>query len=304
MAKRKRDRAFWESAFLNNRTYQYYYNRLFNLYVSTFEWDNLEPSVNERFLEMCLFSGGKSVVFKDEVLGLLALRSADAGPLNIYNIPTIRNAYASNGYNKTVNEGDSVLIYDNYAHLSPMPDIEMFSKRLYDLDRTIDVNAKAQKTPVIISCDEEERLTLENLMKQYEGNIPFIFGSSSLRTSGIKVLNTEAPFLCDRLYTLKTQIWNEALTYIGIPSVSEKRERRITSEVDNDMGGVFASRYTRLEARREGCEKVNAMFDTNWSCHFRDGAYEDCEEVLEEMREDKDKIEDEIGLDKEAGVNE
>lgn len=301
---KKKDRAFWESAFLNNRTFQYYYNRLLNHYVSTFEWDNLDPSVNERFMELCMFTGGKTCVFNDEVMGMLALRSADAGPMSIYNIPTVRNAYASNGYSKMVNESDSVLIYDNYAHLSPMPDIEMFAKRLYDLDRTIDVNAKAQKTPIIITCDESERLTMENLMMKYDGNIPFIFGHSGMNVKGINVIKTDAPFLCDRLYTLKTQIWNEALTYIGIPAVAEKKERRIITEVGGEMGGVFASRYTRLEARLEGCEKVNSMFDKNWGCHFRSGAFDECEEIAEEMYENKNELQDEIGKGLEGDVNE
>lgn len=50
----------------------------------------------------------------------------------------------------------------------------MFAKRLYNLDRAIDVNANAQKTPVVIKCTQEERLTLMNLYKQWEGNEPMI----------------------------------------------------------------------------------------------------------------------------------
>lgn len=301
---KKKDRAFWESAFTNNRTFQYYYNRLLNLYISTFEWDNLDPSVSERFMELCLFTGGKCVAFEDEVLGMLALRSADAGPMTVYNIPKNRTAYASNGYTRKLDDTNSVLIYDNYSHLSPMPDIEMFAKRLYDLDRTIDVNAKAQKTPVMVLCDESERLTMENLMMKYDGNQPFIFGQSGMNVKGVQVLKLDAPFIGDRIYTLKTQIWNEALSYIGVPSVSEKRERRVVNEIDNEMGGVFASRNTRLEARLEGCEVVNSMLNKNWSCHFRNGADRECEELVEEMIERRDELQDEIGKEMEGASDE
>ena len=71
--KRKKDLQFCESAIMNNRTYQQYYNRLTELAISMFEWKNLPPSVDERFLEMTLFSDGVAVFFKDDVLGELAL---------------------------------------------------------------------------------------------------------------------------------------------------------------------------------------------------------------------------------------
>ena len=203
---------FCQSLLMNNRTYIQYYNRLTELALSMFEWKNLPQSVDPRFLEMCLFGDGMSVFFEDEVLGFLALQVMIGGKLNVYRIPTDRRAYASNGYNKQLDETNSVIIFNNYLHTNSQLDVEMFSQRLYNLDRAIDVNANAQKTPVLIQCDEAQRLTMVNLYKQYEGNEPFIFGNKSLDVNGIKVLQTGAPFVADKLYQLKTQIWNEALT--------------------------------------------------------------------------------------------
>ena len=180
MGRKKKDSNFWDSALMNNRTYLYYYNRLTELAISMFEWKNLPASVDERFLELTLFSDGVAIFFKDEVLGELALQTTTRGKLNVYRIPTERRAYASNGYNQDLNEENSVLIYNNYLHNNSMCEIEMFAKRLYNLDRIIDVNVNAQKTPVLLQCDEQERLTMNNLYMQYEGNMPFIFGSKNL----------------------------------------------------------------------------------------------------------------------------
>lgn len=268
---KKRKTSFGESLYLNNRTYLQYYNRLTELALSQFEWKNLPSSIDPRFLEMCLYADGMCIFFEDEVLGYLAIQTMIGGKLNVYRIPKQRRAFASNGYNRELDETNSVLIFNNYLHTNSMLDVEMFSKRLYNLDRAIDVNANAQKTPVLIQCDEDQRLSMMNLYKQYEGNEPFIFGNKALDTNGIKVLQTGAPYVADKLYELKTQYWNEALTYLGISNINtSKKERMITEEVGRNQGGVVASRYSRLESRREACRKINEMFGLNIWCDYRE----------------------------------
>lgn len=280
MAKRKRDLQFCESAMMNNRTYLQYYNRLTELAVSMFDWKNVPDTIDVRFLEMCLFGDGMAIFFKDDVLGFLALQTTIGGELNVYRIPTKRRAYAQNGYNIDLDESNSVIIFNNFLHTNSLLDIEMFSKRLYNLDRAIDVNANAQKTPVLIMCDETERLTMKNLYKQYEGNEPFIFGNKALNAKGLTVLKTDAPYVADKLYQLKTQIWNEALTYLGISNTNiTKKERMISDEVIRNMGGVIASRYSRLEARRQAAEQINKMFGLDISVDYR----EDFRELDDEL---------------------
>ena len=106
---------------------------------------------------------------------------------------------------------------------------------------------------------------------QYQGNMPFIFADKSLNTNGLTVLKTDAPYVCDKLYTLKTQIWNEALTYLGISNINiQKKERLITDEVTRNQGGTIASRYSRLNARRDACKQINAMFGLDIWCDYRE----------------------------------
>ena len=285
---RKRDTQFGESAYMNNRTYMQYYHRLTELALSMFEWQNLPKTVDQRFLEMCLFSDGMCVFFEDEVLGYLGLRCMIGGKLNVYQIPTDRRAYATNGYQKELDGTNSVIIFNNYLHTNSMLDVEMFSKRLYNLDRAIDVNANAQKTPVLIQCDESQRLTMKNLYKQYEGNEPFIFGSKGLDANGLKVLQTGAPYVADKLYELKTQIWNEALTYLGISNINVvKKERMITDEVTRNQGGTVASRYSRLESRRQACKQINEMFGLDIWVEYRED-FQDVEEQENENEEEEE----------------
>ena len=285
MGRRKRDREFWESADLNNASYIQYYDRLTELSISMFEWRNLPDTVDPRFLELTLFANGMAVFFKDEVEDYLALQCAISGPLNVYRIPIIRRAYAVNGYNRELNDTNSIIIYNNMLHKNSMLDVRMFARELYNLDRAISVNANAQKTPILIRCNENERLTVENLYMDYDGNKPVIFGDRGLTANAISVLKTDAPYVADKLYTLKTQKWNEALTYLGISNVNiTKRERLITDEVTRNQGGTIASRYSRLQSRRMACEQINKMFGLNIQCDYR----EDFQEIVD--AEDSDSI--------------
>ena len=290
---RRKDREFWESSAMNNSTYQHYYNRLTELSISMFEWKNLPPSIDVRYLETVLHSKGVAVFFKDDVMGELALPVALGGDFDVYRIPKERRAYASNGYQMELTNENSVLIYNNYLHSNSISDIEMFAKRLYNLDRAIDVNANAQKTPVLIKCDETQRLTMKNLYMQYDGNMPFIFGDKQLNTQGFQVLKTDAPYVADKLYTLKTQVWNEALTYLGISNINvTKKERLITDEVTRNQGGTVASRYSRLQSRREAVDKINEMFGLNIEVNYR----EDFQQVGD------DTIADDVGTETIGGV--
>lgn len=275
----------WESAWLNSATYSQYYNRLFELAINMYEWKNLPDSVDERFLELTLFTKGMAVFFRDEVMGELALNCTINGRLDVYGIPINRRAFAVNGYQKNLTAADSVIIYNNYTHTNSMLDVEMYARRLYEIERTMDVNVKAQKTPTLIKGTEAQMLTLKNLYMQYEGNEPFIYGDKSLDLSGIDVLNTNAPYVADKLNILKRQIWNEALTYLGVEnSNTEKKERLVSDEVTTNLGGVEAQRFCRLNARRKAAEAINKMFNLNIQVDFR----EDKNKENVERKEDKE----------------
>nr|DAU57660.1 MAG TPA: upper collar protein [Caudoviricetes sp.] len=297
MGRRKKTN-FEESLAMNDYTYIQYAYRLMELSISMFEWKNLPEGIDERFLEMVLFTDGQAVFFKDDELGdYLALQCLINGKLNVYRIPINRRAFAVNGYQKQLTDKDSVIIFNNMLHTNSWLDVKMFAKRLYNLDRIIDVNANAQKTPILIKGNEQQRLTLMNLYKEYDGNAPVIFADKSLDMNALQVLSTQAPYVADKIYQLKTQIWNEALTYLGISNVSfQKRERMVSDEVTRSQGGTVASRYSRLNARRQACEQINKMFGLNIDCDFRED-YRFSEEVMDFTKDNQSGEKGNIGDD-------
>ena len=252
------------SMLTNNATYIDYLNRLRLLATSLFTWENLDEVAGfgaSRFLEQSLFDNGRACFVKDDELGFMALKVNPSDKLNVYNLPTKVMAW-SIGYEKNYDFDDVVYIMNNELQLPTSQTINLIAYRLYETERTIDTNLIAQKTPVLIEGDTKTILTLKNVYMQYSGNTPFIFGNKQFDISNkLNVLKTDAPYLIDKLTIHKHELWNEALTYLGIDNANtDKKERLITDEVEsnNDLINFYLNCF--YKTRKQACELINEKF--------------------------------------------
>lgn len=262
---------FESSAFLNTQTFNLWYLRLKEFCINRFEWLNLPETIDHRYIENKLFEQGHVVWFKDEFNEYyLALQAALSGEPDIYDIPTLREIYTANGYTRTRYIDDSVIIYNNYMRTPDVALCKMYAYRIADIERTIDVNVRAQKTPLFISTTETQRLTMSNLFKKYDGNEVLIMGDKRLDPNAIQVINTGAPYVADKLSILKHEYINEFLSCFGFEnSNQDKKERLVANEVASNYGVIEASRNIGLNARKEACKQINQMFGLNIDVQFR-----------------------------------
>ena len=242
---------------------QLIFNILKELFITSFKWVNLPVEVNERYLELALFESGKVAFFEDDEVGFLTLKATLAGNLDVYYEPTKIRVMGGNGYQKELyNKKDTILIYNNFVRDTPTKRISDFAKRIYNLEKTIDINIHAQRTPIIIKCSKKQEFTLKNLYYKYDGFKPVLFVDDEMDLSKFAVMNTTAPFVADKLEEQKRKVWNEALSFIGIENnFSEKTERLTKNEVMVSNGLAIASRNSKLQARQKAVEKINEMFD-------------------------------------------
>lgn len=274
---------------LNFDTFNDYYYRLLNIAISTIKWNNLPLEIDHRFLELTLFEKGFCLFFKEDLIDkYAALPCMINGELNIYRIPFLRRAYAVNGYQKDRDAYNSVIIFDNYARVLPINTLELYARRLTEVERAIDVNIKSTKTPLIIICDESQVLTMKNTIKKYDENVPFIFGKPTLDESKIEVLNTKSELISEKLVSLKNEYWAEAMQFLGVEvQTNEKKERLISAEATGSLGNIAAHRFTRISARMDACKKINEMFGLNISCEFREEMNVDMRLPVREKGEDE-----------------
>lgn len=256
--------------FLNAYTQVNYLYRLKEYAINCFEWLNLPDTVDARFIENELFDKGRINFFKDKTLGYLCLPVNERGPINIYNEPTIKDIYASDGFRRHRTIKNSVTIYNNFLKTPTFMTINLYSIRLAEVQRTIDINMLAQKTPVTIICPENERLAFKNIFKQITGNKPVIWGTSELNMDNYKVLDTKAPYVIDKLTLYKHDLWNEVMTFLGVNNANQdKKERLVESEVGANDEQIEQARFNMLDARKIACKKINKMFGLNIDVKFR-----------------------------------
>lgn len=270
---KKQTAQFYDSLFDALSYQSFYRDRLTDIALSCVKWKNLPEEIDPRFLEWCLFYDGMAIFFKDDITEkFVCIQVMPSGQFNMYRIPKERTAYAVNGYqNSDLNETNSVIIYNNLLRKPSVQDIEIYAKKLTNIDLTLNVNVNAQKTPIAIICDETQRLTFQQLYQNYAGNMPFIFGDKGLNLDNVKSINTQADYKGEELNKLKTDIWNEALTYLGVSNVQyQKKERINTEEINRSMGGAFASRRSRIKARQNAVEEINKMFGLSIEVDFED----------------------------------
>lgn len=253
-----KNKEFWETKKLNNRTYLDFYERLMELSINMFEWVNLPDTMDERYLELALFARGKAVIFKDPVMGYLSLNVMYGGRLNIYEEPIERTAYSvGREYNYPLTEDNSVIVYNNRLRTPSMLTIENYAMRLYEIQRAIDTNVKQQKTPFFVKGSEEQMLSLRNVYSQYSGNMPVIMVDESFKADEMMVFQTPAPYVADSLQTLLKMTWADVYTYLGIENnVSDKKERLVSGEVDSSLAVVEANRLTKLNARKAALNRT------------------------------------------------
>lgn len=254
----------------NNLSLVNYFLWLKGLAVSMFEWQDLPPTVNARYLEESLFTHGKLLFFNDETKGFLALKCSAHSDVNVYGEPL---KYFVNEYNysNTVAARDSVLIRNNDLEYATQYQVAAFAHRLNNTERTIDVNMNAQKTPVLILCDDKQLLTVKNIYAKYEGNTPVIIADKNVFTpESFRVLKTDAPYIIDKLDVHKMNLWNEALTYLGINNANtDKRERLIVDEVNANKEHVNMNATFMLKTREKACEEINNMFGLSVSVRMK-----------------------------------
>lgn len=269
-----RNYKFKDSAIVNDATYFDFLYRFKRIALSMFEWVNLPSSMNERYLEMCLYYTGQASLLHDKKYGFINTKCTSNGDLSIYGLPNKLHCFSYdfqadrmlytglNPINKFGENEECILVMNNWDRIPTSNMMELFAWRLYLAQRTCDVNISSQRFPVMVVGDDKQRLMLENLYNQYDGNQPFIFGNKNqLSDDMLKAIRTDAPYVADKITDYKKEIFNEALTYLGVNNISVQKKERLTEAESNENNElVNLNLQAMLIPRLEACRQFNEKF--------------------------------------------
>ena len=191
------------------------------------------------------------------------------GSFDIYSQPVNRIAYSVMGVNIPLTIENSVIVWNSNLRVPTWFALNMYAKKLWAIDRAIDVNVYQQKTPRVVKCSQKQRLSFENMMAQVDEYKPLIMTDKDFDLESIDILDNSSPYVAEKLYELKDKYWKEALGFLGIASSESKSERVIVDEMLASLGGTEAQRLCRLESRQFACKQINEIFGLDVDVHFR-----------------------------------
>ena len=139
-------------------TFTKWYFDIQQLYSSVFAYTGMPLIVDMSQVEQWLMYRGSVAFFIDEFIGPLILPYTTQGSLNQYGNPTTIRAYGMNGYQIYLNPDQYVIIYDNNMKISNINALRQYAIRLSQTDKVIDVNIAAQRTPVLLTAQNEGQL--------------------------------------------------------------------------------------------------------------------------------------------------
>ena len=220
-------------------TFQKWYWDLQQLYSSVFTYSGMPLIVDMAQVEQWLMYRGSVAFFIDEVVGPLILPYTTQGSLDQY-----------------------VIIYDNQMKISNINALRQYAIRLARTDNTIDVNIEAQKTPVLLTAQDEGALnSLKLAYRKYKTGQPVIASIGDTVASGVNSLTTNAPPVFNEMEEYKQNLLAEVLTFCGVPNRGDpKRERMIVSEISAINGHVVHERVNRLLTRQRAIDEINLKF--------------------------------------------
>lgn len=243
-------------------TFTKWYFDIQQLYSSVFAYTGMPLIVDMSQVEQWLMYRGSVAFFIDEFIGPLILPYTTQGSLNQYGNPTTIRAYGMNGYQIYLNPDQYVIIYDNNMKISNINALRQYAIRLSQTDKVIDVNIAAQRTPVLLTAQNEGQLnSLKLAYRKMATGQPVIAEIGNTVNAGVNALNTGAPMVFNELQNYKLNLLAEVLTFCGIPNKGDpKRERLITTEISAINGHVVHERNNRLQTRQRSIDEINFKF--------------------------------------------
>lgn len=226
------------------------------LFLNEFKYNGLEYGVASYFMKKLLHTGRIAAFNLDvnkELDAMLAFGSFNEEKYDWKGDPIyvrILNEYGANHIPKKplLNNEEAVLLKLDFI---PQTYISEYVERLIDIEETIRTNLTVNKMPFIIKSTDAKTI---NAIKSLLNNEEVIWTADNM----FDVLNTNVPYIIDKLSLYKTEVEGELLSILGIDNVKfEKKAQMTRDEVNTNDDEIDAYRKIIRQKIEAFFEQIN-----------------------------------------------
>lgn len=249
-----------------NEILQNYRDKYFNLFRAQFKWDGLnyrqEEYIMRKFYGFGTIAAARANGLQDELVFAPWAQNA----VDQYGLPEQINLL--NEYNSPVIPSGNLIVDKDacigYIQRNKKPvkaKVEYYIKQLAEVELVIRNQLNLHKLPYVISVsDDINEENLQDIIDKIMNNEQYI-STIGIDPNDIDILNTNVPYLIDKLYSYKISIENELKTYLGIDNQGvEKTEQLQLSEISSGNQEIDDCRNVFLDCLKEWCKNIKDTF--------------------------------------------
>ena len=263
--------------------------------LNLFSWENLPPTIEERYIEKALFNKGLVCLVDDKNFGQIVVGCSYSQNMNIWGEPT---EVITNGFNyvksfnieNTVNttytrDNDiedgiqsAIVCQNNDLAISTREILEYYVNKLVEVELSTFTNVYLQKFPFLINTTKDNEMTMKTLISKVDKGEPYIMYNKKIAdlTTAVDVFNLNVPFVADKLLQYRFETEREIYTLFGFNNNFEKKERLLTDEVNVNNDFINCNIDSMYKKRKQFAELMNKKYGWNVQVKKRYEIKEEC----------------------------
>lgn len=261
--------------------YMHFTERLMNVVLAQFEWNNLPDTVDRWYMERTLLYSGQLAMYIPKDTDMIVASNFTTKSLTMYGYPASIVGVTTNGYSASgerqggqleVDDDDFVVMYDTMTRTPLYKTIDIYAKQLTKVALAIDLNLQQQYTPYVLVGNVENRAVRDTFKRFMDGVAEFNPAMmTSLDPDEIKTIDLNVQYKGKDLEELREKIWANAMSELGVNGNLSKKERVLNDELILARQENQIKLNSRLMNRIEFCNKVNEKFGLDISVNLSVG---------------------------------
>lgn len=245
-----------------------YANKYYNLFMNEFSWEGISTQAQDYIMRK-FWENGTIAVFKIKNTGEPGFAEyAGSSYYNQYDFPEKVNILNPHNIpwvpskNEQVVNKDVVIGWITPNHKGIRILVDNYIRRMVAVDMVIRTNLNTHKLPWSIAVSPEDKDTLEDIMDKVMNDESVIYLQSQ-NIGSIKTLNTNTPYIIDKLNEYKNNIESELLNILGIDNSPVMENRMLVDQVNANNNLINANLKCMLDGLKAMCKDAKEYLGLN-----------------------------------------